>query len=131
MDREGLDWAIAEAASYGLRLILTFTNALSAYGGAPQVRPNLFDLSVLWGNALLGLGCIATLTLTLTPAYERNWVTAEKRVRSETYQLLRQATFETERPQAWAMPRVRTKLKIYENHRLAMRHRHDSSVESR
>eukprot|EP00884_Botryococcus_braunii_P004027 jgi/Botrbrau1/13625/Bobra.0373s0004.1 len=34
--REGLDWAVSEAASYGLRLILTFTNAQSAYGGAPQ-----------------------------------------------------------------------------------------------
>jgi hypothetical protein len=37
--RDGLDWAIAEAARFGLRLILTFTNAVSAYGGAPQVLP--------------------------------------------------------------------------------------------
>ena len=33
---QGLDYVVTQAAAHGMRLILTFTNYLAAYGGAQQ-----------------------------------------------------------------------------------------------
>ena len=33
---QGLDYVVTQAAAHGMRLVLTFTNYLAAYGGAQQ-----------------------------------------------------------------------------------------------